>query len=320
MREEDEGDAFGMGGYEQFNPSNPYDPNPPNVGRVEGARCSVQRVHEEMRDVESVLIEMERENAENETKLLAQRHLVFEKYFMVTGHLVLQGVVGEWKAYVQQAKHDAEADGLTLQQHQANARRESHLVALEGEAKALRQLCQQTRAETELQVAPLRAAREEANLRAEQLEAVITSMGEVAARVTALADQARPGAAQPPSLAGKNPAQLTELAKNTIQGILRDIDPNYRPPVVVSTGVVSPKISPVQIATSPGPLPNATTTTTVFAAPPITTVTAMPMPSANPIGTSTTTIRPMGGTTTTTVLPQMRTGGAIYSVAREPRL
>jgi len=327
MREEDGGDVYGMG-YLQPNLGTPtYDRNPLGAdarqrmgsdGRVDGARFSVQRVHEEMRDVESVLLEMERENAENQTKLLAQRHLVFEKYFMVTGHLILQGVIGEWKAYVQQAKHDAEADGLTLRQQQAESRHESDLMALDGEAKALRQLCQQTRAETELQVAPLRAAREEANLRAEQLEAVITSMGEVAARVTALADQAKPGAAQPLPFAGRStPAQLTEITKSAIHDILRDLDPNYVPTRVVVSPTMS-QVSPMSMGNSLSPVPNAGSSmapATFVAGPPITTMKTMPN-----LPVTTTTIRPMGATTTT-VLPQMRPSAAVYSVAREqPRM
>lgn len=201
--------------------------------RLEGARGCVSRVHEEMRDVENVLLEMERDNAMNKTKLLAQRHLVFEKYFMATDSLMIQGVFGAWKQWLDQERHDREADGYSQRQARECALYERRLKDLEEESQSLRQACLMKRAETEAQVAPLRGAREEANLRAEQLEAVISSMGEIAARVTGLAEQAKPGGPKPAcSALALGGANLTELAKGALHSILKDVDPNYLNPRV----------------------------------------------------------------------------------------
>merc|ERR1719174_2142573 len=116
-------------------------------------------------------------------------------------------------------------------------------------------------------------------------------MGEVAARVTALADQAKPGAAQPLPFAGRStPAQLTEITKSAIHDILRDLDPNYAPTRVVLSPTMS-QVSPMSMGNSPSPVPNAGSSmapATFIAGPPITTVKTMPN-----LPVTTTTIRPM---------------------------
>merc|ERR1719421_2327113 len=103
---------------------------------------------------------------------------------MVTAHLTLQGVFHNWHEWQLQEKNDRETDGFTQRQARESAIFQRQLKEFESQARSLRQQWRQTRAETEAQAAPLRAAREEASLRAEQLEVVIASMGEVAARVT----------------------------------------------------------------------------------------------------------------------------------------
>jgi len=243
------------------------DMNVRSDSQVAGARGSVARVHEEMRDVENVLLEMERENANLRTRLLHARSSVWEKYFMCSGHLALQACVGCWKSFAEQERADREADGYSQRQARESAKYEKRVKELEEEAETLRQQCQRTREETAQQVAPLRAAHEEAMLRAERLEALISQMGEVANRVTQLSESAKPGGFMPQCSAalfsGTSNLAATELVKSTLHQILRDIDPNYVPPKNTMTEVRSttPVLVRSTVMTQPAKLERVVTET-----------------------------------------------------------
>merc|ERR1719375_1456049 len=147
---------------------------------------------------------------------------------------MMQAVIGKWRHWAEEEKADREAYTYSERSAMQTAAYDKRMAELNEEAESLRQQCQRTREETVQHVAPLRAAHEEAMLRAERLEALISQMGEVASRVQQLSETAKPGGfvpqCSPAMLAGTNNAAATELLKNTLHQILRDIDPQYRPP------------------------------------------------------------------------------------------
>lgn len=263
---EPKGDS-GTGGY--FDDGAPQDASSRLTSaftdKAYGARGAVQRIHEEMTDIETALCQIEAENEEMKTRLLNARQSVWAKYFMWDDTLTQQGVIGYWRHWVIVKKQQREVDGINGRHTRSIKELKQRQEDLEEECAQLRFAAEQLQEVTSRELATLNGERDDALCRVQQLEAIISQMGEVAGRVTGLSEQAmqRP-VASPGILADIDRTELDKLVKSTLQDILTEAEqakavptvaayPAYPPQYVsqATTILGPPTASPTFIASAP---------------------------------------------------------------------
>lgn len=153
---------------------------------------------------------------------------------MCDGHLACQAVVGCWRQWVVQAKRAREIEGYTTQGVRDRDFLARRIAQLEEEIGTLRVTHARLQDETASQAMQLHRERDEAKRRSEQLEAVISQMGEVAGRVTDLSRHAMEGTVPVPPIASEvSGGALDELVRGALHQILADVDTRWVPSVNV---------------------------------------------------------------------------------------
>merc|ERR1719311_1563169 len=74
------------------------------------AKATVNQMHNDMKEVESWILTLERENAHLKMALLTQRARVLEKYFLGTDTNLQQAVITAWRRASKQMQRYREVD------------------------------------------------------------------------------------------------------------------------------------------------------------------------------------------------------------------
>eukprot|EP00747_Dinoflagellata_sp_TGD_P166382 gnl/TRDRNA2_/TRDRNA2_189087_c0_seq1.p1 gnl/TRDRNA2_/TRDRNA2_189087_c0~~gnl/TRDRNA2_/TRDRNA2_189087_c0_seq1.p1 ORF type:complete len:561 (-),score=90.88 gnl/TRDRNA2_/TRDRNA2_189087_c0_seq1:190-1743(-) len=156
------------------------------------AQDSVVRLHLEMQQMTSRLLEMQERNTSLRRRGLDIRQTIWSRVFEDSEILLLQTLLNAWKFVSEQERGDRAAEDFHQREESETSKYEQKLMDMQDEAAKLRKEIEETRQETRTKARTLRASHDASISRAEQLEALVSQMGEVANRVTQLSEVGNP--------------------------------------------------------------------------------------------------------------------------------